>query len=121
MMFLKVPFAEKEEAKALGARWNGERKSWYVPEGKDTGAFARWLPPGGADFVPAVAKPSLKSRPVMTDSYAGKPVIARYYTELQHDCDLFAACPVCAPKLASSGWQAYYDDVVKMLNPLRAA
>jgi hypothetical protein len=39
MMFLKVPFAEKDEAKALGARWNGERKSWYVPEGKATEAF----------------------------------------------------------------------------------
>lgn len=121
MMFLKVPFAEKEEAKALGARWNSERKSWYVPDGKPVEAFERWLPPGGADFVPAVAKPSLKSRPVMTDSYAGKPVIGRYYMELQHDCDPFEVCPECAPKLASSGWQGHYDDVAKMLKPLRPA
>jgi hypothetical protein len=92
-----------------------------VPEGKDAAAFARWLPPGGADFVPAIAAPSLKSRPVMTDSYAGKPVIGRHYTDLQHDCDPFEVCPVCAPKLASSGWQAAYDDVAKMLKVLRAA
>lgn len=26
---LKVPFAEKDEAKQLGARWDGERKVWY--------------------------------------------------------------------------------------------
>ena len=121
MMFLKVPFAEKEEAKALGARWNNERKSWYVPDGKPVEAFERWLPPGGADFVPAVAKPSLKSRPVLSDSYAGKPVIGRFYLELPHDCDPFAVCPVCAPKLASSGWQAHYDDVAKMLKSLQAA
>jgi hypothetical protein len=119
MMFLKVPFAEKEEAKALGARWNGERKSWYVPDGRPVEAFERWLPPGGADFVPAVAKPSLKSRPVTTDSYIGKSVIGRLYIELQHDCNPFDVCPVCAPKLAVSGWQAHYDDVLKMLTPLR--
>lgn len=121
MMYLKVPFAEKDEAKALGARWNNERKSWYVPDGKDAAPFARWLPPGGADFVPAIAAPSLKSRPVMTDSYAGKPVIGRHYLDLQHDCDPFQACPVCAPRLASSGWQSAYDDVVQMLNLLRRA
>lgn len=29
---LTVPFAEKDEAKRLGARWDGERKLWYVPD-----------------------------------------------------------------------------------------
>ena len=41
---LAVPFAEKDEAKRLGARWDGERKLWYVPDGVDAGAFGRWLP-----------------------------------------------------------------------------
>ena len=40
---LAVPFAEKDEAKRLGARWDGERKLWYVPDGVDAGAFGRWL------------------------------------------------------------------------------
>jgi hypothetical protein len=39
---LKVPFAEKDEAKKLGARWNADRKCWYVPPGIDLGAFSRW-------------------------------------------------------------------------------
>jgi len=30
--FLSVPFSEKDEVKALGARWSGEDKKWYVPE-----------------------------------------------------------------------------------------
>ena len=32
---LNVPFADKEEAKALGARWSPDLKKWYVPEGVD--------------------------------------------------------------------------------------
>ena len=40
---LKVPFAEKDQAKSLGARWNGELKVWYVPAGVDATPFAKWL------------------------------------------------------------------------------
>lgn len=30
---LQVPFNEKDAAKRLGARWDGDGKIWYVPEG----------------------------------------------------------------------------------------
>lgn len=40
--YLQVPFAEKEEAKALGARWDPEPKMWYVPAGCAIEAFSRW-------------------------------------------------------------------------------
>lgn len=43
MTALNVPFDEKDEAKALGARWDGEKKSWGVPAGTDTKPFAKWL------------------------------------------------------------------------------
>jgi hypothetical protein len=42
--FLKVPFAEKDEAKRLGARWDSARKKWYAPSGTDLTPFSRWLP-----------------------------------------------------------------------------
>lgn len=41
---LTVPFAEKDEAKRLGARWDGGGKVWYVPDGVDASAFGRWMP-----------------------------------------------------------------------------
>ncbi|QJQ02338.1 conjugal transfer protein TraC [Herbaspirillum rubrisubalbicans Os34] len=41
---LTVPFSEKDEAKKLGARWDGQGKVWYVPDGVDASAFERWLP-----------------------------------------------------------------------------
>lgn len=40
---LKVPFAEKEAAKALGARWDPKRKKWYVPQGVDAAPFGQWI------------------------------------------------------------------------------
>ncbi len=41
-VFLKVPFAEKDEAKRLGARWDVASKKWYVPNGVDAAPFSRW-------------------------------------------------------------------------------
>lgn len=43
---LEVPFAEKDEARSLGARWDPASKTWYVPAGLNTDAFQRWLPTG---------------------------------------------------------------------------
>ena len=43
---LEVPYAEKDEAKSMGAYWDPARKTWYVPPGWDPRVFARWLPAG---------------------------------------------------------------------------
>ncbi|MDD5266224.1 MAG: DUF5710 domain-containing protein [Methylococcales bacterium] len=42
--YLKVPFAQKDEAKALGARWDAANKKWFVPADKDITLFTRWQP-----------------------------------------------------------------------------
>ena len=52
--YLNVPFAQKDAAKTLGARWDGAAKSWYVEEGRDLTAFAQWLPtPVGTPSKPS--------------------------------------------------------------------
>lgn len=40
--YLNVPYAQKDEAKALGARWDPAQKKWYVPAGKDFSLFTKW-------------------------------------------------------------------------------
>lgn len=46
-VYINVPFSEKEQVKALGARWDKGRSSWYVPEELGVGAaekmFAKWM------------------------------------------------------------------------------
>lgn len=41
---LAVPFAEKDQAKALGASWDAASKSWRVRRQADMQPFAAWLP-----------------------------------------------------------------------------
>ncbi len=40
---LRVPFQEKDMAKALGARWNPQKRIWFVPAGLDLKPFGQWL------------------------------------------------------------------------------
>lgn len=42
--YLNVPFRDKAEAKAKGARWDSEARKWFVPMGRDLEPFATWLP-----------------------------------------------------------------------------
>lgn len=43
MQILKVPFGEKDDAKAMGARWNQTLKTWFVPDGVPVEPFAKWI------------------------------------------------------------------------------
>lgn len=44
--YLDVPYRSKDAAKALGARFDGAVKRWYVEAGADLIAFSAWLPAG---------------------------------------------------------------------------
>jgi hypothetical protein len=42
---LNCPYSEKEDAKALGARWDSIRRTWYIEatESTDLTPFSRWM------------------------------------------------------------------------------
>ena len=42
-LIIDVPFAEKDEVKSLGAKWNPKIKKWYVEERKDYYKFEKWI------------------------------------------------------------------------------
>ncbi|XOB65891.1 DUF5710 domain-containing protein [Deferribacteres bacterium DY0037] len=42
-VYLDVPYNEKDEAKALGARWDGAVKSWFIPKDIPIKRFTKWL------------------------------------------------------------------------------
>jgi len=102
MNFLNVPYAEKDEARALGARWNPGRKKWYVPSGVPLEPFEKWLDKdSGAPS--GVAKPGA-SKSGRSDSAAAKLVTGANYIELEHACNPFEPCAECAQALAGSRW-----------------
>jgi hypothetical protein len=101
---LRVPYAQKDAAKALGARWSGEKKTWYVPEGVLLTPFESWLAKPPDYKSKAAAAP--QNRPVRVDSYVGKTIVGAHYFKLEHDCNPFEECEQCRAILESSGWTA---------------
>ncbi|MCF8168009.1 MAG: DUF5710 domain-containing protein [Rhodoferax sp.] len=45
---LLTPFAEKDAAKALGARWDAKTRNWYIVGVADLTPFLRWIPDSAA-------------------------------------------------------------------------
>ncbi|WP_412558494.1 zincin-like metallopeptidase domain-containing protein [Thalassospira sp. MIT1370] len=41
-IYLNVPFSEKDEAKALGAKWDRRTKAWYARDDMELEPFKRW-------------------------------------------------------------------------------
>jgi hypothetical protein len=62
--YLNVPYAEKDAAKALGARWDAANKKWYVPSDKDLAPFAKWHSEGPPSS--SVSRSSKISKPIVS-------------------------------------------------------
>lgn len=45
--YLNVPYSDKDEAKAAGARWDAERKRWYAPAGTPMEKLNKFTGGGG--------------------------------------------------------------------------
>ena len=41
--YIDVPYKDKDIVKLIGARYDGEKKQWYIPQGIDSKLFAKWL------------------------------------------------------------------------------
>lgn len=41
-LYIHCPFEDKDEAKALGARWSPREKRWYAPDEATYGALKKW-------------------------------------------------------------------------------
>ncbi len=67
---LVTPFAEKDAAKALGARWDATKKLWYIVDVADLTPFLRWIPDVSAATVKAAdsVAPIKRSAGVITTS-----------------------------------------------------
>lgn len=84
---LKVPFAEKDDAKKLGARWDAGRKIWYVEGKEDLTPFSRWSPT--PHETSADGGRMQKSASAKNQDSSGKVQVGSRYVEHPRVCD----CP----------------------------
>mgnify|MGYP001471144946 CR=1 FL=1 len=42
--YLTCPYAEKDDCKDLGGKWDPDERKWYVPNDADRNQFKRWWP-----------------------------------------------------------------------------
>ncbi len=81
---LQVPFAEKDEAKKLGARWDAARKIWYVENKADLDAFAKWMT---SSTVTAAARSHPKRSASQQTATEGFTVVGSNYVPQPRVCD----------------------------------
>lgn len=67
--YISCTFKEKDQVKALGARWDADQRSWYVPDGLDLTPFAKWL--GSTAAAPEVGGAPAQFRPASQFEIAG--------------------------------------------------
>ena len=61
VIYLTVPFKDKEIVKALGARWDGKARQWFVAQGMEA-RFGRWMgKPSSEASAMAVGEPVFKA------------------------------------------------------------
>lgn len=72
MIFLQVPYEQKDEAKALGAKWDWGNKKWYINDDQDTRPFTRWLP---AHSMKTYEELSDEQRVVIDSARAGNNIL----------------------------------------------
>jgi putative DNA primase/helicase len=74
---IAVPFKEKNEAKALGAKWDRQQQSWYVPAGADPAPFAKWLDSGAPVDGDDVSRSALAPKAEESRVYLAVPYSER--------------------------------------------
>lgn len=86
---LVTPYAEKDAVKALGARWDGARKLWYITDVADITPFMRWIPDLDAATEDTTDTPAQSKRLPTAPSQQSMGVTTNSAVEVPHcGCDV---------------------------------
>lgn len=70
-LYLEVPIADKDEAKSFGARWDPERKHWWVHTHLYKGEITRWKPAYKERVFPTVGDVADYARRLHEERFLG--------------------------------------------------
>ncbi|ABS45741.1 MULTISPECIES: DUF5710 domain-containing protein [Yersinia pseudotuberculosis complex] len=75
-LYLDIPIEEKDQAKALGARWDSEEKCWFILQTDYEGGITRWGPKTKSRTNPSMNDLLRYARNVMLQSFMGTGIKA---------------------------------------------
>ena len=67
-IYIEVPYAQKDEAKLLGARWDVEVRRWYITDKQDALLFSKWFG-GTVQTRPLVHGDRITLKDFLRDNY----------------------------------------------------
>lgn len=70
-LYLDVSIDEKDEAKSYGARWDGDRKCWWIAADAYTGPITKWLPKRAGRRNPTMADALRQANKILRQSFTG--------------------------------------------------
>ena len=70
-LYIDVPLAEKDDAKAFGARWDAAHRCWWIPVDEYEGAITRWSPKTLDRTHPSISDCLRMSRHILQMSFLG--------------------------------------------------
>lgn len=82
--YIDVPKGEKDQAKALGARWDGEKYCWFVEPADYVGGITRWPPKMTGRSHPSIKDALVYARRVLQMSFMGSDQEAITHLEIFH-------------------------------------
>lgn len=100
--FIDVPFKQKEEAKALGAKWDRQEQSWYVPANVDAAPFAKWTK-GAATAAADAPEPA---QAIQAPAEGQKPAQERQYLAVPYGEHVAAKAAGAMWDKAAKSWYA---------------
>ncbi|WP_336513199.1 DUF5710 domain-containing protein [Aquipseudomonas alcaligenes] len=82
-LFLDVPRGQKDEAKALGAKWSGDPiYSWWIPANQYEGAITQWPPKLVGRTHPSINDALRLAQNILTSNFLGTGAEAVTYLEV---------------------------------------
>jgi len=70
-LYIDVPMAEKDDAKALGARWDSLQRCWFIQTEDYQGGITRWAPKTLARTHPSISDALRMARHILQMSFLG--------------------------------------------------
>jgi len=81
-LYIDVPMAEKDDAKALGARWDAHQRCWFIQTEDYQGVITRWAPKTLARTHPSISDALRMARHLLQMSFLGTGQAAITHLEI---------------------------------------